>query len=90
MLNHLKPRMDTVSLCPLAKMLYLYIMFLSFTFTFKIYAFLDDIFGIDEITLFDGEWEEKNYSVAGEILDGVSWLLIEMILIHSMYAVLTF
>lgn len=30
----------------------------------------NDVFGIDEITLFDGEWEERNYSVAGEILDG--------------------
>lgn len=31
----------------------------------------DDIFGIDEITLFDGEWDDKHYTVAGEILDGV-------------------
>jgi len=30
----------------------------------------NDIFGIDEIALFEGEWKEKNYAVAGEILDG--------------------
>lgn len=30
----------------------------------------NDVFGIDEISLFDGEWKEQNYSVAGEILDG--------------------
>lgn len=29
-----------------------------------------DIFGIDEITLYDGEWVEKNYAVAGDVLDG--------------------
>lgn len=32
----------------------------------------DDIFGIDEITLYEGEHSEKVYSVAGEIVDGVS------------------
>ncbi|KAJ1520191.1 hypothetical protein ONE63_004404 [Megalurothrips usitatus] len=31
---------------------------------------INDVFGIDEITLFDGEWDDKHYSVAGEILDG--------------------
>lgn len=36
------------------------------------YLSTDDIFGIDEITLYDGEHSEKVYSVAGEILDGVS------------------
>ncbi len=30
----------------------------------------DDIFAIDEVTLFDGEWNEKKYAVAGDILDG--------------------
>ncbi|KAL6443628.1 hypothetical protein ACFW04_001628 [Cataglyphis niger] len=30
----------------------------------------NDIFGIDEITLYEGEHSERAYSVAGEILDG--------------------
>ncbi|KAG4078467.1 hypothetical protein HA402_009179 [Bradysia odoriphaga] len=30
----------------------------------------DDVFGIDEVTIFEGEWKEKNYAVAGDILDG--------------------
>ncbi|KAH0949473.1 hypothetical protein HN011_004151 [Eciton burchellii] len=30
----------------------------------------DDIFGIDELTLYEGEHNEKVYSVSGEILDG--------------------
>ncbi|XP_011874692.1 PREDICTED: complement component 1 Q subcomponent-binding protein, mitochondrial isoform X2 [Vollenhovia emeryi] len=30
----------------------------------------DDLFGIDEITLYEGEHSEKVYSVAGEIIDG--------------------
>lgn len=30
----------------------------------------NDVFGIDEITLYDGEWVEKNYAVAGDVLDG--------------------
>ncbi|XP_046390311.1 complement component 1 Q subcomponent-binding protein, mitochondrial isoform X2 [Ischnura elegans] len=29
-----------------------------------------DIFGIDEMTMFEGEWNEKVYAVSGEILDG--------------------
>lgn len=32
----------------------------------------DDIFGIDELVLYDGEWKESNYAVSGEVLDGVS------------------
>lgn len=31
----------------------------------------DDVFGIDEIAVFDGEWVDKNYAVAGDVLDGV-------------------
>lgn len=31
---------------------------------------LDDIFGIDEITMFTGESTEKDYAVAGDVLDG--------------------
>lgn len=38
----------------------------------NIYFITDDIFGIDEITLYEGEHSERVYSVAGEILDGVS------------------
>ena len=30
----------------------------------------DDIFAIDEVTLYKGEWQEKCYAVAGDILDG--------------------
>jgi hypothetical protein len=32
----------------------------------------DDIFGIDEVTIFSGEWSDKTYAVAGDVLDGVS------------------
>jgi complement component 1 Q subcomponent-binding protein len=28
------------------------------------------MFTIDEMTMYEGEWTEKNYSVAGDILDG--------------------
>lgn len=32
---------------------------------------MDDIFAIDEVTMFEGEnWTEKKYAVAGDILDG--------------------
>lgn len=30
----------------------------------------NDVFGIDEITIFEGEHNEKNYAVAGDVLDG--------------------
>jgi complement component 1 Q subcomponent-binding protein len=30
----------------------------------------NDVFGIDEITIFEGEWSEKVYAVAGDVLDG--------------------
>ncbi|XP_070497440.1 complement component 1 Q subcomponent-binding protein, mitochondrial [Chironomus tepperi] len=30
----------------------------------------NDVFGIDELTIFDGEWTEKTYAVAGDVLDG--------------------
>lgn len=29
-----------------------------------------DIFGIDEITIYEGEWNDKKYAVAGDVLDG--------------------
>lgn len=32
----------------------------------------NDTFGIDEFTIFDGAWQDKNYAVAGDVLDGVS------------------
>lgn len=32
----------------------------------------DDIFGIDEITLYEGEYNKNVYAVGGEIIDGVS------------------
>lgn len=30
----------------------------------------NDIFGIDEVTIFNGEWNDKTYAVAGDVLDG--------------------
>jgi hypothetical protein len=35
----------------------------------------DDIFGIDEVTIFKGEWNDKSYAVAGDVLDGVSCIV---------------
>ena len=32
---------------------------------------LDDIFVIEEVSLYEGECEESTYAVAGDILDGV-------------------
>lgn len=32
----------------------------------------DDVFGIDEFTIYDGAWKDSNYAVAGDVLDGVS------------------
>jgi len=29
-----------------------------------------DVFGIDEVTMFEGEWTEKHYAVSGDVLDG--------------------
>ncbi|XP_059480398.1 complement component 1 Q subcomponent-binding protein, mitochondrial [Neocloeon triangulifer] len=29
-----------------------------------------DVFSIDEVTMYEGEWKEKTYAVSGEILDG--------------------
>lgn len=39
---------------------------------FWINSISDDIFGIDEVTIFNGEWSDKTYAVAGDVLDGVS------------------
>ncbi|XP_026466722.1 complement component 1 Q subcomponent-binding protein, mitochondrial-like isoform X2 [Ctenocephalides felis] len=30
----------------------------------------DDVFGIDEVTMYEGEWNDKTYAVAGDVLDG--------------------
>lgn len=30
----------------------------------------NDIFGIDEVTIYSGEWSDKTYAVAGDVLDG--------------------
>lgn len=30
----------------------------------------NDVFGIDEVTMFEGEWSDKIYAVAGDVLDG--------------------
>lgn len=40
---------------------------------------LDDVFGIDEMTIYQGEWNEKIYAVAGDVLDGVSIFMINII-----------
>lgn len=32
----------------------------------------DDLFAIDEVTIYEGDWVDKDYAVAGDILDGVS------------------
>ncbi|KAB7507001.1 Complement component 1 Q subcomponent-binding protein, mitochondrial [Armadillidium nasatum] len=37
---------------------------------------VDDKFGISEVTIYDGEWEEKIYGVSGDILDGVMYDLL--------------
>lgn len=38
----------------------------------KLLLIADDIFGIDEISIYEGEWDENVYSVSGEVLDSVS------------------
>ena len=42
------------------------------------YLFLSigDAFLIDEIVIYEGEWKEEVYAVAGDILDGVSLILL--------------
>ncbi|KAK7791055.1 hypothetical protein R5R35_007147 [Gryllus longicercus] len=40
----------------------------------------DDVFGIDEVTLYDGEWSEQTYAVAGDVLDGYLYDLLMNIL----------
>jgi len=61
---------STFVICYIACLCYSY--FLKILFNIYLTFFADDIFGIDEITLYEGEHSEKVYSVAGEIIDGVS------------------
>ena len=38
---------------------------------FLLFFISEDVFAIDEVTMFEGEdWNEKKYAVAGDILDG--------------------
>lgn len=40
----------------------------------------NDIFGIDELSIFKGEWNEKTYAVSGDVLDGCLYdLLMNML-----------
>lgn len=40
----------------------------------------NDIFGIDEVTMYEGEWTEKTYAVAGDVLDGYLYDLLMTLL----------
>lgn len=40
----------------------------------------NDVFGIDEITIYSGEWNDKVYAVAGDVLDGYLYDLLMNIL----------
>ncbi|RVE42970.1 hypothetical protein evm_012374 [Chilo suppressalis] len=40
----------------------------------------NDIFGIDEITIYKGEWNDKVYAVAGDVLDGYLYDLLMNVL----------
>ncbi|XP_063364508.1 complement component 1 Q subcomponent-binding protein, mitochondrial isoform X1 [Cydia amplana] len=40
----------------------------------------NDIFGIDEVTLYKGEWNDKVYAVAGDVLDGYLYDLLMNVL----------
>ncbi|CAG4982678.1 unnamed protein product [Colias eurytheme] len=40
----------------------------------------NDIFGIDEVTLYKGEWSDKVYAVAGDVLDGYLYDLLMNVL----------
>lgn len=46
---------------------------------------IDDIFGIDEITLYKGEHSDKVYAVAGEVIDGVSNYILELVSLYEFY-----
>lgn len=36
----------------------------------------DDVFGINELTIYEGEWGEETYCVSGDILDGMMYDLL--------------
>ncbi|XP_030029121.1 complement component 1 Q subcomponent-binding protein, mitochondrial isoform X1 [Manduca sexta] len=40
----------------------------------------NDIFGIDEVTIYKGEWNDKVYAVAGDVLDGYLYDLLMNVL----------
>ncbi|KAI5631190.1 mitochondrial glycoprotein domain-containing protein [Phthorimaea operculella] len=40
----------------------------------------NDVFGIDEVTLYEGEWNDKVYAVAGDVLDGYLYDLLMNVL----------
>ncbi|XP_037971071.2 complement component 1 Q subcomponent-binding protein, mitochondrial isoform X1 [Plutella xylostella] len=40
----------------------------------------NDVFGIDEVTLYQGEWNDKVYAVAGDVLDGYLYDLLMNVL----------
>ncbi|XP_014240632.1 complement component 1 Q subcomponent-binding protein, mitochondrial isoform X1 [Cimex lectularius] len=40
----------------------------------------NDLFSIDEVVMYDGEWKESNYAVSGEVIDGTLYdLLMNML-----------
>ena len=47
------------------------------------------MFGINELTIYQGEWDEATYCVSGDILDGVSCCIhsIDLILTVTLIAV---
>lgn len=47
---------------------------------FYFFLELDDIFGIDEITMYEGEHSESTYAVAGDVLDGYLYDLLMNVL----------
>ncbi len=40
--------------------------------------YIEDAFVIDEICVYEGEYNDQTYAVAGDILDGVSKKLIQL------------
>jgi len=55
---------------------------LSFTcsFTGPVEGEQEDVFGINEVTIYEGEWAEEVYCVSGDILDGMMYdLLMNML-----------
>lgn len=44
------------------------------------FRFADDVFGIEELTIYKGELSDSNYSCAGDVLDGYLYDLLMNIL----------